>query len=33
MELLPGADHQFTKSADFNRMTTLIAEWFTTYLT
>jgi pimeloyl-ACP methyl ester carboxylesterase len=33
MELLPGADHQFTKSADFNRMTTIIAEWFTTYLT
>jgi len=33
MELLPGADHQFTKGADFNRMTTLIAEWFTTYLT
>ena len=33
MELLPGADHQFTKSADFGRMTTLIAEWFTTYLT
>jgi pimeloyl-ACP methyl ester carboxylesterase len=33
MELLPGADHQFTKSADFNRMTTLITEWFTIYLT
>jgi len=33
MEILPGADHQFTKSADFNRMTTLIGEWFTTYLT
>ena len=33
MELLLGADHQFTKGADFNRMTTLIAEWFTTYLT
>jgi len=33
MELLPGADHQFTKSADFGRMTTLIAEWFATHLT
>ncbi len=33
MELLPGADHQFTKVADFNRMTTLIADWLTTHLT
>ena len=33
MELLPGADHQFTKTADFSRMTTLIAQWFTTHLT
>jgi pimeloyl-ACP methyl ester carboxylesterase len=32
MELLPGADHQFTKGADFGRMTALIAEWFTTHL-
>ncbi|MDO9116871.1 MAG: alpha/beta fold hydrolase [Nitrospira sp.] len=33
MELLPGADHQFTKAADFSRMTTLIADWLTTHLT
>ncbi|MEQ1796039.1 MAG: alpha/beta fold hydrolase [Nitrospira sp.] len=32
MELLPGADHQFTKGADFARMTTLISEWFATHL-
>jgi pimeloyl-ACP methyl ester carboxylesterase len=31
MELLPDADHQFTKSADFNRMTTLIADWLTAH--
>lgn len=33
MELLPGADHQFTRAADFNRMATLIADWLTTHLT
>jgi pimeloyl-ACP methyl ester carboxylesterase len=33
LELLPGADHQFTNAADFTRMTTLIAEWLTTHLT
>jgi dipeptidyl aminopeptidase/acylaminoacyl peptidase len=33
LELLPGADHQFTKREDFTRMTTLIADWLTTYLT
>lgn len=33
MEILPGADHQFTKGEDFTRMTTLIADWLTTYLT
>ncbi len=33
MELLPGADHQFTKSVDFNRMTTLIADWLGAHLT
>jgi pimeloyl-ACP methyl ester carboxylesterase len=33
MEILLGADHQFTKGEDFTRMTTLIAEWLTTYLT
>ncbi len=31
LEILPGADHQFTKSADFNRMTTLIADWITAH--
>jgi len=33
LELLPGADHQFTKREDFTRMTSLIADWLTTYLT
>jgi dipeptidyl aminopeptidase/acylaminoacyl peptidase len=33
MEVLPGADHQFTKGEDFTRMTTLIADWLTTYVT
>ena len=33
LELLPGADHQFTKGADFSRMTTLIADWLMTHLT
>lgn len=32
LELLAGADHQFTKSEDFHRMTTLIADWFTAHL-
>lgn len=32
MELLPGADHQFTKGEDFTRMTTLISDWFVTHL-
>ena len=32
MELLPGADHQFTKGPDFQRMTTCIAEWCTAHL-
>ncbi|MCC6139794.1 MAG: alpha/beta fold hydrolase [Nitrospira sp.] len=31
MEILPGADHQFTKPADFTRMTTLIADWLAAY--
>lgn len=31
MEILPGADHQFTKPADFTRMTTLIADWLATH--
>lgn len=33
LELLPGADHQFTKTEDFHRMTTLIADWLSSYLT
>lgn len=33
LELLPGADHQFTKAEDFRRMTTLIADWLSSYLT
>ncbi|MFO0706163.1 MAG: alpha/beta fold hydrolase [Nitrospira sp.] len=32
MELLPGADHQFTKADDFRRMTDLIANWFLAHL-
>jgi dipeptidyl aminopeptidase/acylaminoacyl peptidase len=33
LELLPGADHQFTKSDDFKRMTNVIADWLTEHLT
>jgi hypothetical protein len=33
LEMLPGADHQFTKGEDFNRMITLIAGWLTDHLT
>ncbi len=33
MEMLPGADHQFTKSEDFTRMTNVIANWLTEHLT
>jgi pimeloyl-ACP methyl ester carboxylesterase len=32
LELLPGADHQFTKGEDFKRMTHLIADWLTEHL-
>lgn len=32
MELLAGADHQFTNGPDFQQMTTLIAEWFAAHL-
>ena len=32
LEMLPGADHQFTKGEDFNRMTSLIAEWLARHL-
>ncbi len=31
-EMLPEADHQFTKADDFYRMTTLIAEWLSDHL-
>jgi hypothetical protein len=33
LEMLPGADHQFTKREDFARMATVIADWLTSYLT
>jgi len=33
LELLPGADHQFTKGDDFGRMTNLIADWLISHLT
>lgn len=32
LELLPGADHQFTKTEDFKRMTNVIADWLITHL-
>ena len=32
LELLPGADHQFTKGPDFLRMTHVIADWLTKHL-
>lgn len=33
LEMLPGADHQFTKGEDFNRMTKVIADWLISHLT
>ncbi|MBK9308190.1 MAG: alpha/beta fold hydrolase [Nitrospira sp.] len=33
LELVPGADHQFTKGQDFIRMTQVIADWLTRHLT
>ncbi len=33
LEMVPGADHQFTKSQDFTRMTQVIADWLTQHLT
>jgi len=33
LEMLPGADHQFTRGQDFRRMTDLIADWLITHLT
>jgi alpha-beta hydrolase superfamily lysophospholipase len=32
LEMLPGADHQFTKGEDFERMTNVIADWLTEHL-
>jgi pimeloyl-ACP methyl ester carboxylesterase len=32
LEILPGADHQFTRSDDFGRMTNLIADWLISHL-
>jgi pimeloyl-ACP methyl ester carboxylesterase len=32
LDLLPEADHQFTRSEDFHAMTTSIAQWLVTYL-
>lgn len=32
LEMLPGADHQFTKGEDFKTMTTHIVTWLTTFL-
>ena len=32
LELLPGADHQFTKGPDFQRMTQAIADWLIQHL-
>lgn len=33
LELLPDADHQFTRREDFQQMTTSISEWLFTHLT
>ena len=32
LEMLPGADHQFTKGEDFKRMTTLITNWLAMFV-
>jgi pimeloyl-ACP methyl ester carboxylesterase len=32
LDLLPGADHQFTRGEDFHQMTTSISAWLTTHL-
>ena len=32
LEMLPGADHQFTKGPDFTRMTQVIADWLVQHL-
>ena len=33
LDLLPGADHQFTRGEDFRQMTILINDWLLTHLT
>jgi pimeloyl-ACP methyl ester carboxylesterase len=33
LDLLPDADHQFTRREDFHQMTTSISEWLVTHLT
>jgi dipeptidyl aminopeptidase/acylaminoacyl peptidase len=33
LEMLPGADHQFTKGVDFTHMTQVIADWLIQHLT
>jgi pimeloyl-ACP methyl ester carboxylesterase len=33
LDLLPGANHQFTQGEDFRQMTTSISDWFVTHLT
>ncbi len=32
LDMIPGADHQFTKAEDFRRMTELIADWLIVHL-
>ena len=33
LDLLPDADHQFTRREDFHQMTTSISDWLVTHLT
>ncbi len=33
LDLLPGADHQFSREEDFHQMTTSISDWLVTHLT
>jgi dipeptidyl aminopeptidase/acylaminoacyl peptidase len=33
LEMLPGADHQFTNASDFQRMLGLVSDWVEQYLT
>lgn len=32
LEVLPGADHQFSKAEDFHKMTSLIVDWVSTHI-